>query len=226
MKVFERPGPVNTDEVINTLKDAASEYGYLVVASVTGESAVKIAEEINDIKIICVTCPQGMYWEVEEMDKDLFALLPELKNARDEWVEKGLKRVPMNINPENRVKLESLKVEIVRGTIPLFGPTFSMRLHLQKPTSLDVMAKTLELISPGTLVSMEAVLMATDAGVIPEDELVLACAGTEIGLDTAWVLKSCASANLFHTSKGFRFVELLAKPGVALNPDINIEYLR
>mgnify|MGYP000959021807 CR=1 FL=1 len=132
----------------------------------------------------------------------------------------------MNITPENRVKLESLKVRIVRGTIPLFGPTFSMRLHLQKPTSLDIMAKTLELISPGTLVSMEAVLMATDAGIIPEDELVLACAGTEMGLDTAWVLKSCASANLFHPSKGFRFVELLAKPGVALNPDINIGYLR
>jgi hypothetical protein len=47
-----------------------------------------------------------------------------------------------------------------------------------------------------------------------------------MGLDTAWVLKSCASANLFHPSKGFRFVELLAKPGIALNPDINIEYLR
>ena len=37
------------------------------------------------------------------------------------------------------------------------------------------MAKTLELISPGTLVAMESVLMATDAGVIPEDELVLGC---------------------------------------------------
>jgi len=39
-------------------------------------------------------------------------------------------------------------------------------------------------------------------------------------------LKSCASANLFHPTIGFRFVELLAKPGIALNPDINIEYLR
>lgn len=226
MRVFKGPGPVNTDKVIDILKEVSSDYDYIVVASVTGESAVKIAETTKNTQIICVTCPQGMYWEVEEMDKDLFAEIPELRKARDEWVKKGLKRVPMNITPENRGKLENLDVEIVRGTIPLFGPTFSMRLHLQRPTSLDVMAKTLELISPGTLVSMEAVLMATDAGVVPEDELVLACAGTEMGLDTAWVLKSCASANLFHPSKGFRFVELLAKPGVALNPDINIEYLR
>jgi hypothetical protein len=167
-----------------------------------------------------------MYWEVEGMDKDLFAEIPELKEKRDEWIKDGIKRVPMNIKDENRVKLEELNVEIVRGTIPLFGPTFSMRLHLQKTTSLDIMAKTLEMISPGTLVAMESVLMATDAGIIPEDEIVLACAGTEMGLDTLWLLKSCASANLFHPSKGFRFIELLAKPGVALNPDINIEYLR
>ena len=226
MKVFERPGPVNTDEVIEILEDASLEVNYIVVASITGGSALKIAERIKNKRIICVTCPQGMYWEVNEMDKDLFAEIPELKEKRDEWIKKGLKRVPMNITEENMPKLKELNVEIVRGTIPLFGPTFSMRLHLQKITSIDVMAKTLELISPGTLVSMESVLMATDAGIIPEDELVLACAGTEIGLDTAWVLKSCASANLFHPSKGFRFVELLAKPGIALNPDINIEYLR
>lgn len=225
MKVFKRPGPVNTDDVIDIIENS-SNIDYIVVASITGYSALKIAKKAKNKKIICVTCPQGMYWEVDGMNKDLFAEIPELKEKRDEWIKKGLKRVPMNITDENKAKLEELGVEIVRGTIPLFGPTFSMRLHLQKITSLDVMAKTLEMISPGTLVSMESVLMATDAGIIPEDELVLACAGTEMGLDTLWILKSCASANLFHPSKGFRFVELLAKPGIALNPDINIEYLR
>jgi hypothetical protein len=101
-----------------------------------------------------------------------------------------------------------------------------MRLHLRKTTSLDIVAKTLELISPGTLVCMETVLMATDAGIIPEGELVYACAGTEMGLDTACIVKSSASANMFHPTKGFRFVELLAKPGLALAPSININYLR
>ncbi len=226
MEVFERPGPTNTTDVINIIEKSYSNVNYIVVASITGSSAIKIAEKIKDKKIICVTCPQGMYWEVEGMKENLFAEIPELKNKRDEWAKKGLKRVPMNVTETNKVKLDELNVEIVRGTIPLFGPSFSMRLHLQKITSLDVMAKTLELISPGTLVAMESVLMATDAGVIPENELVLACAGTEMGLDTLWILKSCASANLFHPSKGFRFVELLAKPGIALNPDINIEYLR
>jgi hypothetical protein len=226
LKVFERPGPINTDEVVAIAKEASSKVDYVVVASITGSSALKIAESVRDRKVICVTCPQGMWWQVDAMNTDLFAEIPELRKKRDEWLEKGLKKVPMSMTEENRAKLEALNVEIVRGTIPLFGPTFSMRLHLHKITSLDIMAKTLELVSTGTLVCMEIVLMAVDAGLIPEEKLVLACAGTELGLDTAWILRSCASANVFHPSKGFRFVELLAKPGIARIPRINLEYLR
>ena len=226
MKVFEKPGPANTDEVVEICKVASPRTDYVVVASITGASALKIAEKIKDRKIVCVTCPQGMYWQVNEMKGDLFEEIPELKMRRDEWLKKGLERVPMNITEENRLKLNELGVEIVRGTIPLFGPTFSMRLYLHKTTALDVIAKTLELISTGTLVCLESVLMATDAGAIPEGKRVLACAGTEMGLDTAWILRSSASANLFHPFKGFRFIELLAKPGVALIPNLNVRYIR
>ncbi len=226
MKIFERPGPVNTQQVIDVLKDAPNPPQTIVVASVTGDSAVKVAEQIKNRKIIAVTCPQGMFWEVNAMNADLFEKIPELKARREEWQKRQLDRVPLSITPENKEKLKALGVETVRGTIPLFGPTFSMRLHLRKTTSLDIVAKTLELISPGTLVCLETVLMATDAGLIPEGELVYAAAGTEMGLDTAWIVKSCASANMFHPTKGFRFVELLAKPGLALNPSININYLR
>jgi len=226
MRVFEKPGPANTDEVVEISKAASSRVDCIVVASITGASAVKIAETIKDRKIVCVTCPQGMYWQVNEMKSDVFEEIPELRTRRDEWIGKGLERIPMNVSEENRLKLKELGVEIVRGTIPLFGPTFSMRLHLHKTTSIDVLAKTLEMISTGTLVCMETVLMATDAGAIPEDKRVLACAGTEMGLDTAWITRSCASANLFHPFKGFRFIELLAKPGVALIPNLNVRYIR
>jgi hypothetical protein len=226
LKVFERPGPINTEAVIDILKASPKPPETLIVASVTGDSAVKAAEQIRDRKIIAVTCPQGMFWEVNAMNADLFDKIPELKARREEWQKRQLDRVPLSITPENKEKLKTLGVETVRGTIPLFGPTFSMRLHLRKTTSLDIVAKTLELISPGTLVCLETVLMVTDAGLIPEGELVYVAAGTEMGLDTAWIVKSCASANMFHPTKGYRFVELLAKPGIALNPSININYLR
>jgi uncharacterized protein len=225
MRVFDRPGPINTDEVIDIAANVSTALKYTVVASITGDSALKAAQRIKN-KITCVTCPQGMNWEVEGMDRGPFAEIPELSKLRDQWSLKGLKRVPMNITLENRAMLEDLKVNIVRGTIPLFGPSLSMRLHLNQITSLDIMAKTLELISTGTLVSMECVMMAVDCGVIPENEKVLALAGTERGLDTAWILQSSSSANLFHPAKGFRFIELLAKPGVSQIPDINIGYLR
>ncbi len=226
MKVFEQPGPANTSEVVEICEAASSRVDCVVVASVTGDSALKVAEKVKNQKIVCVTCPQGMYWQVNEMKGGLFEEIPELAARRDEWLKKGLERVPMNVTEENRVKLNALGVEIVRGTIPLFGPTFSMRLHLHKTTALDVIAKTLELISTGTLVCLESVLMATDAGAIPEGKRVLACAGTEMGLDTVWILRSCASANMFHPFKGFRFIELLAKPGVAMVPNLNVRYIR
>jgi uncharacterized protein len=226
MKVFERPGPVNTDEVIEIVKAISSRYRYLVTASITGDSALRLSERIGDKEIICVTCPQGMNWEIERMSKGPFAAIPELDQIRTEWARQGLTKVPMGITQENKNRLDRLKIKIVQGTIPLFGPTFSMRLHLQKTTDLDLMAKTLELISTGTLVCLECVLMSVDAGVVPEGEEVIALAGTERGLDTAWVIRASASHNLFHPSKGTRFVELLAKPGIPTIPDVSIEYLR
>jgi uncharacterized protein len=226
LKVFERPGPINTDAIVNIASEVSSKVDYVVVASVTGNSALKIAKKVRDKPVICVTCPQGMFWQVNEMNEGLFAEIPELKSRRDEWLSKGIEKVPMYVTEENKAELDNLGVPIVRGSIPLFGPSFSMRIHLKKTTSLDVMAKTLELISTGTLVCMETVLMVTDAGLIPEGQRVLACAGTELGLDTAWILRNSASANLFHPTSGFRFVELLAKPSIAVTPNVDIKYLR
>ena len=226
MIVFERPGPVNTDKVIEAAISAAPKCDAIVVASVTGASAVKIAQKIKDKKIACVTCPQGMHWEVNKMDAGPFATIPELKAIRDTWRHEGLSRVPIDVESHNRELLGKCGVTIIKGTIPFFGPTFSMRLHLHLTTPLDIVAKTLEMISTGTLVCLECVLMAVDAGVIPEGSRVLAMAGTERGLDTAWIIRSSASANLFHHEKGARFIELLAKPGISEVPQIAVEYLR
>jgi uncharacterized protein len=43
LKVFKRPGPVNTNETISILQEAKQELEFLVVASVTGDSTVKAA---------------------------------------------------------------------------------------------------------------------------------------------------------------------------------------
>ena len=110
MRVFERPGPINTDEVIEIVKAASPKYEYLVVASITGDCALKVAERIRNKAIICVTCPQGMNWEVDKMDEGPFATIPELAQIRSAWAEQGLTRVPMGITQANRQKLDNLNL--------------------------------------------------------------------------------------------------------------------
>ena len=58
MTVFERPGPVNTDAVIGLAQAAAAKCEAIVVASITGDSALRVAERIKDKQILCVTCPR------------------------------------------------------------------------------------------------------------------------------------------------------------------------
>ena len=226
MHILDRPGPVNTATIIDIVEEAATRADAIVVASITGDSALKIAGIASGKKVVCVTCPQGMAWETDVMEAGVFAEIPELRALRDTWRSEGQERIPMEILPPNRVQLEQMGVTVIRGTIPFFGPSFSMRIHLGHISSLDIMAKTLELFSPGTLVGMECVLMAVDAGIIPEGIPVICCAGTERGLDTAWIVRSSASANIFHPERGFRFIELLAKPGIAMNPPVGIGYIR
>lgn len=226
MLVFDRPGPVNTESVVKSVKEHAPRAKAIVVASITGDSALKISRAAGTTPVICVTCPQGMVWDTEGMKTGVFADIPELSGIRDAWNAAGRTKVPMEILPENKTRLDAAGIPVIRGTIPFFGPSFSMRIHLGHISSLDIMAKTLELFSPGTLVGMECVLMAADAGQIPEGVPVICCAGTERGLDTAWLVRSSASANLFHPERGFRFIEQLAKPGIAANPDVGIGYIR
>lgn len=226
MYIFDRPGPVNTESVVNVVKEHAPRAKAIVVASITGDSGLKIARAAGTTPVVCVTCPQGMAWEVEGMNTGVFSEIQELRALREKWKSEGHERVPMEIPPENKALLKKANVPVIRGTIPFFGPSFSMRIHLGHMSSLDIMAKTLELFSPGTLVGMECVLMAADAGVVPEGVPVLCCAGTERGLDTVWLVRSAASANIFHPDRGFRFIEPLAKPGIAQNPAVGIGYIR
>jgi hypothetical protein len=226
MVIFNEPGPDNTDEVIKLAANESGSYEHIVVASITGASALKLSDAVPGAKIVCVTCPQGMHFETDKMDDGPFNDIPGLRKIRDRWRSEGLRKVPMSIDAAVREELNKRNVAVVQGTIPFFGPSFSMRLHLNHVNSLDIVAKTLELISTGTLVCLESVLMAVDSGNVPEGVEVVALAGTERGLDTACVIRSCASANLFHPAKGARFIEFLAKPGVSYQPDINIGYLR
>jgi hypothetical protein len=229
-KYFERAGPENTEETIEIARKRVKELDikYIVVASLTGDSAIKVAKAFEDlnVKIVCVTLFPGMSWNLKRMDVGPFAEVPSLREIRDEWRKSGKKEIPIEIVAEKRTELENLGVEVIRGTVPLFDVSFSIRRHLGLITPQDLIAKTLELFSTGTLVCAETAMMAVDAGILPAGEEIVTMAGTERGLDTALVVKSSLSADMFKPKEGLRFLEVLAKPKRSVLPDKQVSYLK
>jgi len=226
---FKNPGPENTEKTIEEARRKVKELGikYIVVPSITGDSAIKVAEKFKglNVNIVCATVPQGMFWNVESMNKGPYAEISNLKKIRDEYRRKGLKKVMMGITKKNKIKLNKLGVKVVKGSVPLFGVSFSIRTNLGGLAELDLISKTLELFSTGTQSCVESTMMATDAGEVPEGE-VIAFGGTERGLDTCWVLRASTSLNLFNQKNGFRFLELIAKPRVSFTSDMSSDYLK
>jgi hypothetical protein len=74
----------------------------------------------------------------------------------------------------------------------------------------QIVANSLRRFGEGTKVAIECVMMAVDAGLVPEGEEVLSVAGTARGADTVLLIKSAASKRFLD----LKVLEVLAKPGV------------
>ena len=72
----------------------------------------------------------------------------------------------------------------------------------------EIIAFTLRSLGQGTKVACEITLMAADAGLIPAEKEIIAIGGTGHGADTAAVLLSANSQDLFE----LRILEILCKP--------------
>ena len=212
MKVYDQPGPENTADLLFLVSQIQNNYEKIVIASVTGNSLKKACEVLDRSKIIGVTCPSGMYFDVDKMSTGPFNDLSGLIKIRDSWKKDGLKKIEMGISQKDNEYFSNMGVKIVKGSIPFFSASFSMRIHLGHINSIDIAAKTIELFSTGTLVCLETVLMAVDSGALLEGEKVIALAGTEQGLDTGCIISSSASANLYHPDTAARIIEYIAKP--------------
>jgi len=219
---FERPGPVNTAEVINVVRKKLkiSNIDAVVIASISGNSAVLLGEKIRDLnkKIICVACPPGMYIDLENTENTPYAKIKELIEIKERCLKNGIKKYPLELTPENKKKLAELGIEIVRTATPYFGVNLSIRSNLGFPTYTIIISKVLELFCPGTSACSEVVMMATDAGKVKHGKEVIATAGTERGFDTSYVMRASTSDKIFDRN-GLRFLELICKPRIAVNPD-------
>jgi len=180
---FDKPGKANTDQCLDIVDKAIVEFSYkhVVVASTNGDTGVLFAEKLKDknINLIVVTHSHGF------KEPNTIELTDE---ARERIIATGAK--------------------IYTGTMI----THSLETALAKqysgvyPTLL--VAQTLRRFGEGIKVCCEMIMMAADAGLIPEDEEIITIAGTGHGADAVAVIRAAASKRFFD----LKVLEILAKP--------------
>ena len=170
--LFERAGKANTENTIKLATQRRSELGikHIVVATSTGETAVKVAEGFKDqeVNIVAVTLHAGIWEKYVAPDPD------KVKSAE----EMGVTFLTCS---------HSLMGNVGTGIMEKFGG-----INLT-----DLIAHTYYTFSQGTKVAVEIVVMAADAGLIPVDQEVISIAGSDTGADTALVIKPAYCTDFF-----------------------------
>lgn len=180
---FDKPGRDNTASCLDIVERAVRDYGYrhLVVATTTGETGLLFAGALTGkgINTIVVTHSSG-FKEPNTLE------MP--SEVRKKIGENG-----------GRVFTGSMLTHSIETA-------FSSKFGGLYPTL--IIAQALRRFGEGPKVCCEIVMMAVDAGLIPEGEEVLAVAGTARGADSVLVIKSAASKRFLD----LKVLEILAKP--------------
>jgi hypothetical protein len=178
------PNQQNTEATIEVAMKRAIELGleYVVVASSTGGTGVKVAEAFKDtgVKVVVVT---------------LFAVSS--SKPRPEHLER-IRELGGEIVTSTHALMG------VPESLAKIKPGYL--------TPNTMIREVLRRFSQGTNVVADIVMMACDSGVIPEGKEVMTIAGMGNNADTAWILRSCGSFNFFDKVNGLEFRELVALP--------------
>ncbi|WP_407374251.1 pyruvate kinase alpha/beta domain-containing protein [Methanobrevibacter sp.] len=171
---FDKQGDDYTDELILAVKDkldTVDNIKHILIASASGESALKLRQAIDDDGITIVNVSHNVGFSGD--------------NESD-------------ISPEMIEKLESVGVKTYQGLHAFSGAARGVTNKYGGFSPLDVVADTLRMFSHGVKVSAEISLMAADAGLIPVGEEIMAIGGRAHGVDTAVILTPVNSKNLFN----------------------------
>lgn len=182
---FEKPGRDNTAACLKIAKNAIATEGYkhIVVASTTGETGLLFSEALkpSPVNVVIVTHSSG-------------------------FKEPNTHEMPEDV----RKKIEAYGSKVFTGSMLTHSIETAFAAKFSGLYLTLIVANTLRRFGEGAKVCCEIVMMAVDAGLIPEGEEVLAVAGTARGADTVMLLKSAASKRFLE----LRVLEILAKPRV------------
>lgn len=169
---FDKQGNNYTDQLILAVKDkldVVDDIDTILIASASGESALKLRRAINDdIKIINVTHHMG-FSGLNESD----------------------------ISEEMMDKLENEGVKTYFGAHAFSGAARGVTNKYGGYSPLDVVADTLRMFSHGVKVAAEISVMAADAGLIPVGKEIISIGGRGHGVDTAVILTPVNAKDLF-----------------------------
>lgn len=179
---FEKAGPENTEACLELLKRAVAEgYRHLVVASTTGLSGAQAARRLAGQEVNLVVVGHSVGFKGPNIDEFL---------------------------EEHYRQIISLKGRVLKATILTHSLETSIAEQFKGSGPTLLIANTLRRLGQGLKVCCEIVMEATDAGLIPEGEEVVAAAGTARGWDTVALLRSAASKRFLNLS----VLEIWAKP--------------
>lgn len=167
---FDKLDNRNTGEVFRIVKQRAEELGIktILVATTSGDTAVKAMDALQGLRVIAVSHVTGM---VEPNTQEL--------------------------TEENRQIAESKGATILTTAHAFSGVSRAMRSKFKTYTIGDIIANTLYIFGQGMKVACEIALMAADSGLVRTDEDVISIAGTGHGADTALVLSPVNTHNFF-----------------------------
>jgi hypothetical protein len=180
---FEKPGKENTGACLEAVKAALAEgrYGHLIVASTSGACGLLFSETFSHggLNLVVVTHSAGFKG-------------PNTFEMPDETI----------------AKIRANGAKIYTGTMLTHSIETSLSAKFSGIYPAMVIAQALRRFGEGPKVCCEIVMMAVDAGLVPEAEEVIAVAGTAHGADTAMVIRSAASKRFLD----LKVLEILAKP--------------
>ncbi len=180
---FEKPGPDNTEACLEIVKNNLNEnnYKHIVIASTAGDTGVLFAEELKDegLNIVVVTHSSGF--------KEPNTL--ELTN-------------------EARDRIQTAGATIYTGTMITHSLETALAQKFSGVYPTLLVAQTLRIFGQGIKVCCEMIMMAADAGLIPEGEEIITVAGTGKGADAVAIIRAAASKRFFD----LKVLEVPAKP--------------
>jgi hypothetical protein len=180
---FERPGPANSEACLDISRKAISQYGYkhVVVATTTGETGILFSEGLIDqpVNVVVVTHSYG-FKEPNSIE----------------------------LKQEARERILNTGAVIYTGTMITHSLETSLAKNFSGIYPTLLVAQSLRRFGEGVKVCCEMVMMAADAGLVPEKEEILTVAGTGRGADSVTLIRAAASKRFLD----LKVLEILAKP--------------